>query len=804
MEITMNIFKIRMISILMVCLVFCGLGCAAEKSYVVPGDVAVFDLWKFFDDAGIDTIEERADAIYFITSLQGIVNREQPRLYIFAALALFDVETKHYFFDDYKTKPVTELDKFWFNHFRKEGYFKDRKIIPINSLESLINRYRSEIDGLVMWDMDVPATSNLALTAAGCEGLLPVSKNLADGKFYTKIAKAAPWLDVKLDLCGMFDGKKDIIVDGKIFPSTGSAKNDVYKYIIERYLRPGLANPYKMWFNCDASMWGKFRSHYGEKDYGYLGDKNELQQNGMYNADYWVAQKGVFYDLSPWADCKPFDDPEQPLGADNKSWHDILETSYHLRKGEFGIVGGFVPWWIKYTSHIGEKHGDVETEWEFVALLTAYNMANDGDAAFGIANSSFFQHLPAVSREQAKFIEPEPIEYESDATYIAFLMMDYDGSAWTNQMITSVYNDPARGKVPLNWVINPALNFRIPHAIKYIYDNRTPNDFLGFSGDGAAYIQPDSLFNRNGRIQESGQEHYMRFARELNERYGIEYNVFYIDDTFGKEWSQMAAEITPKGFGVNLRVDMMVGDTPVTHVPMFHIAQAREMQSRVVELYKNSTQAEQYAASMNIYRCILIPPTMIYDAVKEGQAKYPNAKVRIIDVPNYFRLLKTKLTTPLVTPYSVAESVEASGDNMKGLRPVLSPDAAFELVERKGVKCWQIDGSQKSKYMSFAVDDGFRANMGRDIVIEIEYWDGQDVSFLLEYDSAQTSLPLDGAYKYDGHNVVTTNTGQWKAATFRIKDAFFQARQNDRTDFRLANTSTNPVVIKAVKVIKVP
>ncbi len=788
---------------IMVCWLFAMPLLAADVSYTVPGDIAVFDVWRYFDQAGIDTIEERADAIYFITALQGIVNRDEPRLYLYAALALFDVETKHYFEDDYQGKPVTELDRYWFTYFKKQGYFKGRKIKPLLTLEALINEYRGDVAGLALWDMKLPAGSNVAMMAAGCENLLPISSDLEGGKFYKKVRQAAPWLEVKLNFCGMFDGKKDVVVDSQSYPTTGSAKNDAYKYAIEKYLRPGLANSYKMWFNCDASMWGKFRSHYAQEDYGFLGDRNELQQNGMYNGDYWVAQKAFFFDLSPWADCKPFDDPSQPLGADNKSWHDILEVSYEHRQGEFGVVGGFVPWWIKYTSHKGEKHADVETEWEFVSLLTSYNMANDGDAAFGIANSSFFQHLPPVSRQEAKFREPDPIEYESDTTYIAFLMMDYDGSAWTNQMVTSVYDDRARGKVPLNWVINPALNYRIPHAIKYMYDNRTPNDFFGFSGDGAAYIQPDSLFNRNGRIKESGAKYYERFAHELNDRYGIVINAYYIDDTFSKKWSEMAAWITPRGFGFNCPLEAkLVDGTPVSFVQMYHIAQTREMKKRVMQLYKESAENSQYSANLNAFRCILITPSMIYDAIKDAQRKYPAAKVKIIDLANYFDLLKTKITTPVVTPYSDSDSVQGSPSQSSGLVPTIVADGVFETTKHTGTDCWVISGKSDSKFMYCAVDAGFRNSSKNSLEIEIEYLDNAGGGFTLQYNSSDKSQPVNGAYKQHLDVVKMAGSGKWQKHIFEIDDACFEARQNEQTDFRFENISDNGLFVRSIKVAK--
>ena len=610
----------------------------------VPSEIVTFDVWKYFDNAGIESTEQRADVIYFLTSLQGIINREQPRLYLFVSLALFDIETSHQYDPDYKSKPVTEIDRFWFDYFKEQGYFTDCTIRAAVNLKELVELYRPEIAGLVLWDMKVPATVNIAMMAAGCENLLPVSKDLGEGKLRKMLEKDCPDLQLKLDLTGMFDGKNEGEVGDRKYQTTCSSKNDAYLYAIEKYLRPGLINPYKMWFNCDASMWGNFRQFYNRNCYGYLGDKNELQQNGMYNADYWIAKNAFIFDLLPWADHTPADDPTQRLGTDNKTWHDILEISYHQRHGKFGVAGGFVPWWLKYTSHTGEKHPDVATEWEFVALLTSYNMGNDADAAFGLANGSFFQHMPKVSKEEAKFQDTEPIEYDKKKTYIAILMLDYDGSAWLNQMIPSIYDDQTRGKMALNWCFNPVLNERIPHVFKYVYDRRTPNDYLGFSGDGAAYIQPDSLLHRKGRIKESGISYYESFARELNERYGIEYNVFYIDDSFDKEWAKMVARITPKGFGFNCRINsQLIDGTPVNFVEMFHIAQVNALDKRLEELYKNSIEGQYTKAQLHSMRCILIPPHKIYAIVERLNKKYPDAKVEFIDIPNFYRLLKYQL-----------------------------------------------------------------------------------------------------------------------------------------------------------------
>ena len=58
-------------------------------TFKISNEVVVFDLWKYFEKAGITDTQERGDVVYFVVALQGIVNRERPRLYLLTTLATF-------------------------------------------------------------------------------------------------------------------------------------------------------------------------------------------------------------------------------------------------------------------------------------------------------------------------------------------------------------------------------------------------------------------------------------------------------------------------------------------------------------------------------------------------------------------------------------------------------------------------------------------------------------------------------------------------------------------------------------------
>ncbi|MCE5198954.1 hypothetical protein LLG39_08255 [bacterium] len=771
--------------------------------YRITNEVVVFDLWKYFDQAGIKDTNERADVVYLVTSLQGIVNRTKPRLYIIAALALFDVETRFYYDPKYQEKPVTNLDEFWLKELKQKGYFT--KVRHIDDLEALIRYYRKDLSGLVLWSMDVPATANAALMAAGCENLLPVSRDLGGGRLRRWLSEHFPDLTVKLGMAGRFNGQDPIKMDdGRVIPSTGSAKNDVYRFAIERYLKSGICNPYYLWYDCDAAMWGAQRNPYAGAIYGYLGDKNELQQNGMYNIDFWVAKRAFVFDLLPWGDTTPNDDPKQAMGTDLATWNDILETSYKRRGGEFGELGGFVPWWMKYTDVVGDKHEGVPTEWEFIALATSYNLVNEGDAAFGIANASFFTHLPQMTQSELKTPPPPKIPYKNDTTYVAFCMMDYDGSAWVNAMVPTVYDDPNRGKLPLNWCINPILHRRIPHAMRYLYEHRTPLDYFGFSCDGVGYIDPLALSERRGRVKESGIAAYEQFASTIYKRYAVDYNVFYISPHFVSPWIDMASRLD-KGFGYNVPMpQQLVNGTPMTYVQTIHVSQMSVLEANLRQVFENSSKSNGYSSTFKAYRCILVTPSMITNIVEKLRKEFPDAKVEITDLRNFYSLLSQKLSHPLVSPYRDSKELSAQPNTSNGVMPIQSAGGNYEIKTIQDEPAWVSSQQQYGLYLCFEVDDAFSQNDAQQpLELEVSYLDQGTGTIELQYDSLDPSAPLDGAYKSAKPIIELENSGKWCVAKFQLDDPRFSNRENDGTDLRFCKVQNDQLIIRSVTLRKI-
>jgi hypothetical protein len=369
-----------------------------SADYHVPEPVTVFDIHEYIDREEITDPQHRADLVYFLTTLQGIVNRESPRLYLLATFNLFQVElsASH---REYPQTEITHVDRFWLNDLKKRGWLEEQDIFRADGLGRLMERFAGEIKGLVQWDLTVPATINGAQTAGAVEHLLPVRRDDAPGSFQSRVSRELPGLAVKLDLADAFTGRGTVTLAGVTFPSTGSAKNDVYRFLLHKYYKTGRLSPFHMWYNCDALDYRQHTAFYNRTAVARALERFpvtvapstvDLQHNGLYNADYWVARKGLFVDLSPWHDEVATDDPGAPEGLDVETWDLLLGESYRQRQGAFGVCAGFLTWWLKYCNrgNIGGRHDPVPGEWQFVRRLTSYNMVNDGDAAFGVAADS--------------------------------------------------------------------------------------------------------------------------------------------------------------------------------------------------------------------------------------------------------------------------------------------------------------------------------------------------------------------------------------------------------------------------------
>ena len=270
------------------------------------------------------------------------------------------------------------------------------------------------------------------------------------------------------------------------------AKCDALLWAVEHYLKTGKCNARYSTYYPDA-WWltGKAR----------VSPINTL----LCNHDYFIAKRAFFFDLGPWDDEAPNDDPGQRPGTDLQTLRQVLAAAYRATDRGVIHVGGFTPWDQKYTDYTGGKHGGVPTEWRYAEILSCYNAYMDADAPglHAMANASVFQHYPLAERytqenlpKAADLKAKGYIERTGKVTarnFASIYVGDYDSAAWLYQKLPEIWDDPNRGKIPLGWAFNPALAQRFPVGLAYTRATATPNDTFITGDSGFGYLNPGFL-----------------------------------------------------------------------------------------------------------------------------------------------------------------------------------------------------------------------------------------------------------------------------------------------------------------------
>ena len=187
----------------------------------------VFDLEKYLRTRPDN--KPQYDVLNFVSALQGLVNREKPQLYL---LYVHERLSGH----------QINVDWFWLEKLRGElKFLEDYSLVYIESVEELIERFREYFTFAVLWDPDVPATSNLALTIAGTDSFVPIRHDPAPDSLFTQIVSQGPEIPHGQRLTDRFTGVGTI--QGTDLQTTRYAKTDAYLWAKRLYLDEGLTAP---------------------------------------------------------------------------------------------------------------------------------------------------------------------------------------------------------------------------------------------------------------------------------------------------------------------------------------------------------------------------------------------------------------------------------------------------------------------------------------------------------------------------------------------------------------------------------
>lgn len=535
-----------------------------------------------------DGTPESYDEAMAVACLQGIINRKSPEVYVLS-----------------RKNPRPQ---YWLDILSKEGrWLEGREVQPLADLGALVKLAGKRLKGAVIWDPAVPATANVATTIAGVEDGIVLSPDYAN-----RFLKA--WhLPVLANLCGRFTGAE-----------TGSKKNDAYRWAIREYLAKG---------RCSSHLLCLFEDSFSTRTRGDTGY--------VLTRDWAVKNRAFVYDLSPWGDEKPQDDPDQRLGMDLETYKLILAETHRQAAGkQMTEVTGFFAF-SKYANMPDHKsaHEPVPTEWESVWVMSPYNCYQNTISS-DCFNQSLHSQAPRKLLHQHHTARKVPLE---NKTYLCILMADYDSATPLYEFLPNHWHNADRGKLPLAWGLNPNLLETYPDIISYIYGTATTNDTFTADASAAGYMNPN-------RIPKA----YLPLFVKHNQRFFREADMTIAPMVL--DWDQPSPEVkdafqlfAPDGFAtivMDLHGNGGKNPEPQTWQGM-----------PVMELINdtcNFASAEQTADAMAhafkvrgnktpgfyFFRVVWVNPTQISDTLAALHKKQPDLNFEVLDPYTFFALFK--------------------------------------------------------------------------------------------------------------------------------------------------------------------
>ncbi|MDR2774349.1 MAG: hypothetical protein LBC19_06340 [Tannerella sp.] len=630
-----NFYKSTGIAVLLLCSVACN-GSGEDKSSNEPnkppfaeGHVTLFDM-QYLNNLDINRPENALtvwEHVHTAATLQGIVNRQKPQLYLF-----------------YVESGGVNIDRYWWDKYRRpEKWLGNIVEEQVGDIAELVTKFKDDIHGAVVYDPAVAATSNLASSIAGVEDLIAVRYDLSPSSLYTGLISGGPRIPVKVwllneDGTSMFTGSGRI--PGTDIPSSGSPKIDAYSWFMEKYLKTG---------KCNTA----YAAYYIDQFWLQKPTAAPVNHHTLTNHDFFVGKKAFFFDLSPWADEKATDDVRQAAGADRKMLEEMLLTAYRQNGNgkTFTYIGGFPEWAYKYTQHAGGSHEDVATEWEFSRVIGAYNAFKDADAiGFGaLANASLWQHFPLRKEYPQKWVTKEELQAKGylDAKgklslgkkqLMVFYVGDYDASSWLSQTTPSLWDDPSRGKIPMMWSISPVLSERVPMAWEYRRETATDNDYFVAADNGAGYLNPGELQTPRLSGLPDATKQWADHCKPYYKLWGLTVTGFVIDgfaDGLNDRGLDAYREFSPNGIVPQKIPTTMLyrSDMPVLRSDWdINDADPKAAADQVVQ----RVRARQIP--FHWFRNILKSPEWYAQVVEELKQRNPD--IVLVDAPTFFELYR--------------------------------------------------------------------------------------------------------------------------------------------------------------------
>ncbi|RCW47978.1 GxGYxYP domain-containing protein [Paenibacillus prosopidis] len=477
-----------------------------------------------------DIYDAPGDIKLLLATLQGIVNRAEPRIYLLEN----QEEGKLTWLNDLKV-PYNLYEDYW----------------------DIVKKYKKEVKGIIVYDPKVADSVNVATTLAGLEDAVVASPALAAQ------LKASPFnLKVLEDLQGKFKDRLDAYTwqyenlwkkttnrmliglspDTSIKMPPGLPES--FKTIAEEltqerdgnnkktyeldlsgflgkesvYLRFDDAFPQDGWgpavhevtVKADGQTIAQFIPGTPEEE-AFLYDRQSSQvssgQGGHRFADngrYFVYKftppagtKQLTASVFMWNQYKVSAGNIQPLSSEQKEPYGYLRDYAVANKAMVFWLDSNVPEQKALfekilsdvkpgTPYLGWFSNDVEGEFSSVEITSNHSVY--------VLAADWFSNLTVFSGTKAKPVEaktPEAPKLENKI-YVTYTFSEGDNFQYNQHRMRILWDDPARGKVPINWTSSPLLYDGAPAMLNYYQETATENDLIIAGPSGAGYFYPEA------------------------------------------------------------------------------------------------------------------------------------------------------------------------------------------------------------------------------------------------------------------------------------------------------------------------
>ncbi|GCE09953.1 GxGYxYP domain-containing protein [Dictyobacter aurantiacus] len=492
------------------------------------------------------------DFILLLQTLQGIVNRQLPQIYVINGVP-------------------SEGQYTWLNdiHIPYQVY---------NDPWQVVNKYIRQVQGMVIFDPNVLDTINVATTFAGIHRGVVVSPELA-----TRLSTAPYNLPLLADFRGRFangleantwqyehlwpqtthrmlvglqpaqsvmvpqnnwQSFRTILQESQ--PITDGLNRAIYTMDLSHelggeavYLRFADAFPQDGWgasvrrisVNADGKNIIQFVTCTQDEeqyifDHGRSGcdmsglDPHRFSDGMRYFVYRFVPPAGtrqLVVNAEMWNEFNVSASSVRPLASSDQ----LIPGSLSLR--EYAVANQAMVFWLETDNNAADSAlferilsdvqpgtpylGWFDSEPAGVRLISRHGVYVVASDSFD--NMSVFSGLQAPSYP----IKPIATPKLGNNIYVTFTMSDGDNVQFNEHHMRYVWDqDPARGSVPINWSISPALLDIAPVMLNYYQRTATKNDLLVAGPSGLGYFNP-SLWpqdNLNRFLNVSGR--YLRRA----------------------------------------------------------------------------------------------------------------------------------------------------------------------------------------------------------------------------------------------------------------------------------------------------